>query len=366
MEEAYNNYIIVIAAIDIFVLMIMCMFVGGSSVMEKRQKRGFIALFSLVALISLFEVFAFFLNHAAVEYRWLHILSNYFGFTLSVAVPIVGLYGFEKAINLKPAILVYIIYVVGFTLSLPWGPIFSVDENNGYSRGEYFFIYTIAYTVSIIYLLFESFLATRKHQNKSRFLIFPIIFFLLLTTTIQVKFSELHTTWLSATMLTILYYVYLNDRLIQIDALTSLLRQNIFLNLPDKTTSDGSIIVFDIDDFKLINDNYGHAAGDKCLEAIAKCISESYYRHGYCYRIGGDEFAVVLKDSRRENLCYKRFLYAIEKEKVGIEYLPQVAVGSAKFTRGSSFHEAKELADKNMYICKRDNKRRKAMEQQVS
>lgn len=67
----------------------------------------------------------------------------------------------------------------------------------------------------------------------------------------------------------------------------------------------GVLILFDMDDFKLVNDSWGHAAGDACLIAFAKRLREAFNQAHLVSRIGGDEFAVLLplSGSRREMEC---------------------------------------------------------------
>ncbi len=58
-----------------------------------------------------------------------------------------------------------------------------------------------------------------------------------------------------------------------------------------------SLIVFDVNDFKLINDTYGHSEGDRILTEVAKILKEYYQEYGRVYRIGGDEFAAIIEKS---------------------------------------------------------------------
>ncbi len=58
-----------------------------------------------------------------------------------------------------------------------------------------------------------------------------------------------------------------------------------------------TLLLFDIDDFKHYNDNYGHAAGDEILREVAKLIQGSVREHDVVARIGGDEFAVIFWDA---------------------------------------------------------------------
>ena len=63
-----------------------------------------------------------------------------------------------------------------------------------------------------------------------------------------------------------------------------------------------AIEILDVDYFKEYNDNYGHQEGDRCLIAIADCISEVAGVHGgFCARYGGDEFVVMYENISKED-----------------------------------------------------------------
>ena len=57
--------------------------------------------------------------------------------------------------------------------------------------------------------------------------------------------------------------------------------------------------IFDVDNFKLINDNYGHINGDRVLTAVADCMRKASQTGDVLLRLGGDEFAVFAKTYRR-------------------------------------------------------------------
>lgn len=57
------------------------------------------------------------------------------------------------------------------------------------------------------------------------------------------------------------------------------------------------ILVIDIDKFKNINDAYGHAYGDRIIEAVSKAIKKNIRFSDKAYRIGGDEFAIICDDA---------------------------------------------------------------------
>lgn len=71
-----------------------------------------------------------------------------------------------------------------------------------------------------------------------------------------------------------------------------------------------SIILCDLNNLKYYNDNYGHEVGDRYIIAASKILSQSIEDNGVCYRIGGDEFIIILKDTTSEII--REILYKIE------------------------------------------------------
>lgn len=63
-----------------------------------------------------------------------------------------------------------------------------------------------------------------------------------------------------------------------------------------------TLVMFDINRLKYVNDHYGHGAGDQLIKCAADCIQQKFAPIGKCYRIGGDEFAVILKDFSEQSL----------------------------------------------------------------
>lgn len=70
-----------------------------------------------------------------------------------------------------------------------------------------------------------------------------------------------------------------------------------------------SVVILDVDDFKQINDGFGHLNGDRCLRDVATKLSEAARANDTCFRWGGDEFALLLPDSDYEGALHvaKRF-----------------------------------------------------------
>ena len=87
-------------------------------------------------------------------------------------------------------------------------------------------------------------------------------------------------------------------------------------------------------------------------------IKKAYAKYGYCYRIGGDEFCVLLKNCRNEESCSIQFDYLMKSKQRKYNYLPSVSYGSALLLTGDIV-SVKDLADQNMYL----NKKRKKEQQ---
>ena len=355
-----NGYFYILTTIDLFVLSFMCILTKLSESLNKKQKRGFFLAFALIAAISVLEVITLVVDGMPPGWRWLNILSNYLGFGLTPAVPLCLVYVLDKKSiirrGFKAAVCCEGVYLLFLAATLPYGPVFSVSRENLYARGGYFYIYVIMYYASMLYLMVATVRTAAAFQNRSRTLIYPLTLFLGAETMIQLALPALHVTWLCVTLLSVLYFIYCNEMWNQLDALTGLLNQNSYLNRTvEMDRSGGVLVVFDVDDFKQINDRYGHLQGDLCLAEIAACLKKAYARCGYCYRIGGDEFCVLLKDRAQEAPCAEEFLRRLEQRREVLPFLPMVSFGSAAFS-GEDVVTVKDRADREMYRHKSQRK----------
>lgn len=82
------------------------------------------------------------------------------------------------------------------------------------------------------------------------------------------------------------------------DPLTGLLNRRALLDrIADGIDGPASLVIFDIDHFKTINDRHGHLAGDEVLRVFGEILTLSSSSHGLAARIGGEEFAVLVPDT---------------------------------------------------------------------
>jgi diguanylate cyclase (GGDEF)-like protein len=115
-----------------------------------------------------------------------------------------------------------------------------------------------------------------------------------------------------------------------------------------------SVILFDLDEFKQVNDTYGHGAGDAQLKAFAERLSRATRGSDTAGRYGGDEFLLVLPECKPENVQY--VLKRLEGIHVEIEAcnLPVAfSAGWAELLLGETAKELLARADAELYLNKR-------------
>lgn len=123
------------------------------------------------------------------------------------------------------------------------------------------------------------------------------------------------------------------------------------------TESNIRLVLFDLNNLKGINDNYGHIAGDKALKDAYRCICGAFGARKYCYRIGGDEFACVLlnMNGRDFEAALKIFEKNVEAVNLESEYVFSIAIGYELYDaeRWPDFDHFFHYVDELMYQNKR-------------
>jgi len=91
------------------------------------------------------------------------------------------------------------------------------------------------------------------------------------------------------------------------DPLTNVFNRATYIRKMDnllrkRKTNQPGLLLIDLDNFKLVNDQFGHGAGDKILIDTARILKQEVGNNGIVVRFGGDEFAIVLYDTKSENM----------------------------------------------------------------
>lgn len=154
-----------------------------------------------------------------------------------------------------------------------------------------------------------------------------------------------------------------------LDPLTELLNKKTITQyakdmLDDRNNSRVALAMFDLDNFKLVNDTYGHMFGDEVLKKVGKIIKDAVSGVAVAGRMGGDEFFLVFKDYVDE-LHLRNVLRTIKiniaayfKGKIGDIPL-SCSVGASRSDIDSrDYHRLFKVADKALYIAKQKGKNR--------
>ncbi len=150
------------------------------------------------------------------------------------------------------------------------------------------------------------------------------------------------------------------------DALTGLYNRRHFLELLETTLADCrteerrfGIAYLDLDEFKPVNDTYGHTAGDALLVELARRLAEATRSKDVLARLGGDEFAVIIVDIKEPHDAERkaqRLANALRKpvQWEGVKLQCSVSIGVATFPEhGTTATELLHQADSAMYKNKR-------------
>lgn len=248
------------------------------------------------------------------------------------------------------------------SLSLKFGLIFSISSLNVYERGPLFFFTPI---ISYFYTILNVIVLLRC---KNRFNRDQIYFFLLIILgplimgIIQIINYECLTIWNTTGIMVCLGYICILNNKLKIDTLTGIGNRLAFNDyvekLNKKQMEKTCILSIDLNNFKKINDTYGHDEGDKALIYFAAVLRRVFYGVGKAIRIGGDEFIVFIDGSKDVDikLFIRRIKNSINSKENPLKCKLSFSYG---FVEGNSIdkdlNKAIKAADNLMYRDKKSN-----------
>ncbi len=371
---------IIINSYSIIILVIISVY--SSRYIDKKNVKN--RLYQLMVYITIMLLIADILSRfdgrpETIIYPILNHTGNFIIFLTNPLLPCVWIlficYQIKGESNfstwLKPLIAVdLLLNTIFLLLSQKSDLLYYIDKGNIYHRGPLF----ICLVINCIFLTaFSIFLVLANRRKIEEKYLFFLIFFTIppiIGTILQTFFYGISLVINFVVLSLLIIFLNMQNRNLYTDYLTgvgnrkkfeSYLSAKINASYYDKTFS---AIMIDMDDFKSINDKYGHDMGDDALEATAKiltsCIRSS---NDLIFRFGGDEFYIILDVSNKKDLkaTVKRIENAVAKYNNACKkpYRIDLSMGYGVYEAESkmSMNEFLKHLDKLMYTNKRNAKK---------
>ena len=250
-------------------------------------------------------------------------------------------------------------------ISIFTGIVFKVSEDNTFSRGALGYLPFIVaglYCVLLVYLLI-------RRCNKKWMEIVPIVFLslslfsqLVFPFVFGSDFSKIFCSTLGTALF--IYYVFEILQQTKKDSLTGLLNRHAYnadlVKNPEEITA---LLTIDMNGLKVLNDTFGHSAGDEALETLALCFSRALKSRQFGYRIGGDEFVILCRRTSEEEM--QKLVKRIEHNVGETKY--HCAIGCSYSEVGEKTVEEKlHESDIMMYAMKKRYYEEKGIERRKS
>jgi diguanylate cyclase (GGDEF)-like protein len=258
-----------------------------------------------------------------------------------------------------PPIVMTILGIINFFTPV----VFTINEANEYARVAGIWAGIILPYIVYIYIAYIVY--KHRKQLSNNFLIGVVMFLSLPLAAgiIQLLFLGLTLIWPVTAMAIIFTYLLFETTSSSLDYLTGIhtrVRAEDYMNRLQHTNKPYSVIMMDMDDFKHLNDTYGHNTGDNALIEMARILKQAFERKDIVARFGGDEFLVVTEGIDVDCIFEKRQLISELMANSKNDYIKKakfsMGVALCKNIQACTIEELLIEADNNMYIDKAKNK----------
>lgn len=339
-----------IVIITILSLLITIADAKSNQLITKERKQRIVVTCIVIMVCACCECIGVLTDGAASFFFYPHIAAKLIELMSTPFIGICVAASYGGIPEIKPALLVAVCHAAFQILAINFGWVFWVDSQNVYHRGELFIVYVIVFVLSIIYA-FAAVIKNGKLIQTGVDIILVLAIAMIATGVIILLSTGIRITFLCITVGNILFYISYYKVMLQIDSITQLLNRRCY-DVSLKDIGERAVyLLFDLDKFKHVNDTYGHAVGDICLRNVAKLLRKTYGSSGLCYRIGGDEFCVIMNnDLEKVEELNNQFTQAIERLRKEDERMPGVSIGYAYYDNATTnIQEIIEEADAMMY-----------------
>lgn len=355
--DTYILYYSAIVMITALAMLILCISIANTETVTKTHRKRFITLFLVIATEAIIEWLGVLLDGNA-KLRILHIASKSIELGLAPLVPIC----FVAAVATKKESsfmrIPFILNLSAILLSQPLRLVFYIDSNGFFHRERFYGIFFITFLLEMAQVCFVTIRNSHRWQNRNAVTMILLLLFICSAMIIQVIDAQIRIDWICAAMVSMLFFFYFQSLIEQSDPLTALLSRRCFETRKDRIDQNTILFSVDVNNFKAINDGFGHAAGDQCLRKVADVLRKTFSHHGLCYRTGGDEFVVIMT-KELDKACHlaKKAREGCAAISSSVPGFSGIAIGYAVYTPDQeTFAEALAEADTCMYRDKEKTK----------
>ena len=356
--------------VGVFLLVMILVTRGWSLPARKKESRILLVLIAATifycvgdALVSLCD------GKQGVCLRYVNILGNTYLYIYNLVVGVGIIYLVVNHIDQtipKAQIIFFavvgVIEIVLLVLNFFYPLVFHIDETNVYHRDIYYLVFLIGGGLLISYGYFY-YIILKLHSPALRY--FPVWQFLTPIVTAMIIQALIYGVSLQPVGYAIAFaglVICLQNECIYIDKLTGVYNRyeldnfkKVFEHLRREKVA---VLMLDLNGFKAINDNFSHAEGDEALVAFADILSGVVKGEGVVIRFAGDEFIVILRRFKEDNIdrYRKMIMDAVEKynQTSGKPYQLAVAIGGDIFANSGEHDDVVARIDHLMYKDKQD------------
>ncbi|MFA7637240.1 MAG: GGDEF domain-containing protein [Monoglobales bacterium] len=344
---------------------------------ETLDQRIFNSLIVTIIVVTLIDGFSWYIDNKTfilayelnkITNALLYAISPLCGLVWAVFVDF-KIYKDEKRLKtlIAYALIPFVINFLASMSSIFHKVYFTVNQNNLFERNEPFSFFP--FLLAILYGLYSIIITVKNQKNISRKNFYPILSYMfipMICTFIQATWYGLSLVCSALAISLVIVYISVQNEVNVTDYLTGLSnRSHLVFYLESelkKLKGDKDLygLMLDMDNFKCINDNYGHFEGDKALAMFSGILKKHSTPDSFIARYAGDEFVIILKLNKDESIddYISELRKSVENfnRSSGLDYVLDYSLGYAKYLSKETYKDFLSRMDANMYFEKNKKK----------
>ena len=367
------NYQSIVITNAIGLVLLFGLTVSSHKARERRhlEDRLFLLLIVVTAGGCIFEPVTWFVDGIVEPWAFfLNYLGNTYCYVVSCICPYIWILyvdarlhkGVDHVQRWHPVFLAMVSIIAAMDIANLFGHfMFTIDEANVYSRQPLSYI---SYFTMVAMFIYSGWMKRDYQRKHGQVRFFPILMFLgpvFIGAIVQALMFGVSIAWTSVCIGLVNIHMSLQNELSYIDPLTNLYNRT-FLSSALRTLEHSGNrfggIMIDLDDFKDVNDSFGHSVGDEALAEAARILVNTAGDKAIVIRYAGDEFLVFAADADEERAerMKKSIADAVDAYNAssGKPYKLHLSMGSSVFSPGSdTIDDFLHRIDERMYEQKR-------------